>query len=58
MGQQNQLYNQALLDLDKTNYNKVQLAPQQTMGNLGQFLGAAYGTPSGTTYQQTPTIVL
>ena len=32
----------------------IQLAPTQTMGNLGQFMAAAYGTPSSTSYQQTP----
>ena len=32
----------------------IQLAPAQTMGNLGQYLSAAYGSPSSTTYQQSP----
>ena len=54
MGQQNQLYNQAMLDQQQAIAQGIQLAPAQTMGNLGQFLSAAYGTPSATTYQQTP----
>jgi hypothetical protein len=54
MGQQNQLYNQAIQDQMAALMSGVQLAPTQTMGNLGQFLSAAYGTPSSTTYQQTP----
>ena len=54
MGQQNQLYNQAIQDQMAALMSGVQLAPSQTMGNLGQFLSAAYGTPSSTTYQQTP----
>ena len=54
MGQQNQLYNQAIQDQMAALMSGIQLAPTQTMGNLGQFLSAAYGTPSSTTYQQTP----
>tara|TARA_R100001143_G_scaffold40359_1_gene36900 strand:+ start:821 stop:2116 length:1296 start_codon:yes stop_codon:yes gene_type:complete len=54
MGQQNQLYNQAILDQQQALAQGIQLAPAQTMGNLGQFLSAAYGTPSSTVYQQTP----
>ena len=54
MGQQNQLYNQAIQDQMGALMSGIQLAPTQTMGNLGQFLSAAYGTPSSTTYQQTP----
>ena len=54
MGQQNQLYNQAIQDQLAALATGIQLAPTQTMGNLGQFLSAAYGTPSSTTYQQTP----
>jgi len=54
MGQQNQLYNQAIQDQMAALMSGIQLAPTQTMGNLGQFLAAAYGTPSSTTYQQSP----
>ena len=54
MGQQNQLYNQAIQDQMGALMSGIQLAPTQTMGNLGQFLSAAYGTPSSTTYQQSP----
>ena len=54
MGQQNQLYNQAIQDQLGALASGIQLAPTQTMGNLGQFLSAAYGTPSSTTYQQSP----
>ena len=54
MGQQNQLYNQAIQDQLAALATGIQLAPTQTMGNLGQFLSAAYGTPSSTTYQQSP----
>ena len=54
MGQQNQLYNQAIQDQLGALASGIQLAPSQTMGNLGQFLSAAYGTPSSTTYQQSP----
>ena len=54
MGQQNQLYQQALLDQAQARAQGLELAPAQTMGNLGQYLGAAYGTPSSTVYQQTP----
>lgn len=54
MGQQNQLYQQAILDQAQARAQGVQLAPAQTMGNLGQYLSAAYGTPSSTVYQQTP----
>ena len=54
MGQQNQLYNQAIQDQMQALASGIQLAPTQTMGNLGQFLSAAYGTPSSTTYQQSP----
>ena len=54
MGQQNQLYQQALLDQAQARAQGIELAPAQTMGNLGQYLGAAYGTPSSTVYQQTP----
>ena len=54
MGQQNQLYNQAIQDQLAALASGIQLAPTQTMGNLGQFLSAAYGTPSSTTYQQSP----
>ena len=54
MGQQNQLYQQAIQDQMQALAGGIQLAPTQTMGNLGQFLAAAYGTPSSTTYQQTP----
>ena len=54
MGQQNQLYNQAIQDQLGALATGIQLAPTQTMGNLGQFLSAAYGTPSSTTYQQSP----
>ena len=54
MGQQNQLYNQAIQDQMGALMSGIQLAPTQTMGNLGQFLAAAYGTPSSTTYQQSP----
>ena len=54
MGQQNQLYQQAILDQAQARAQGIQLAPAQTMGNLGQYLSAAYGTPSSTVYQQTP----
>ena len=54
MGQQNQLYNQAIQDQLASLQSGIQLAPAQTMGNLGQFTSAAYGTPSSTTYQQRP----
>ena len=54
MGQQNQLYNQAIQDQLAALASGIQLAPAQTMGNLGQFMAAAYGTPSSTTYQQRP----
>tara|TARA_Y100000816_G_scaffold256486_1_gene210011 strand:- start:1055 stop:2275 length:1221 start_codon:yes stop_codon:yes gene_type:complete len=54
MGQQNQLYKQAIQDQLGALASGIQLAPTQTMGNLGQFLSAAYGTPSSTTYQQSP----
>tara|TARA_R110002051_G_scaffold45677_3_gene92114 strand:- start:69 stop:1412 length:1344 start_codon:yes stop_codon:yes gene_type:complete len=54
MGQQNQLYNQAINDQQQALAQGIQLAPAQTMGNMGQFLSAAYGTPSSTVYQQTP----
>ena len=52
MGQQNQ--QKAIQDQMAALMSGIQLAPTQTMGNLGQFLSAAYGTPSSTTYQQTP----
>ena len=54
MGQQNQLQNQAIQDQMAGLMSGIQLAPTQTMGNLGQFMAAAYGTPSSTSYQQTP----
>lgn len=54
MGQQNQLQSQATQDQLASIMSGIQMAPTQTMGNLGQFLAAAYGTPSSTTYQQTP----
>ena len=54
MGQQNQLYNQAIQDQMAALMSGIQLAPAQTMGNLGQYLSAAYGSPSSTTYQQSP----
>jgi hypothetical protein len=54
MGQQNTIYNQAGLDQQQAIAQGLQLAPAQTMGNLGQYLSAAYGTPSSTVYQQTP----
>lgn len=54
MGQQNQLQNQATQDQMAALMSGIQMAPTQTMGNLGQFMAAAYGTPSSTTYQQTP----
>ena len=53
MGQQNQLYNQAIQDQLKALATGIQLAPTQTMGNLGQFI-SCLRTPSSTTYQQTP----
>jgi hypothetical protein len=41
MGQQNQLYNQAIQDQLAALASGIQLAPAQTMGNLGQFMAAA-----------------
>ena len=54
MGSQNQAYQQALLDAKKQGLQASAYAPQQTMGFLGQMLGAAYGAPGGTTFQTTP----
>ena len=54
MGSQNQAYQQAVLDAQQQAAQAAALQPQQTMGFMGQQLGAAYGAPGGTTFQTTP----
>ena len=54
MGQQNQAFQQALLDAQQNQQQQVAFAPQQGLGFLSQMLGAAYGAPGGTTFQTTP----
>jgi hypothetical protein len=54
MGQQNQAFQQALLDAQQNQKQQVAFAPQQGLGFLSQMLGAAYGAPGGTTFQTTP----
>ena len=54
MGQQNQAFQQALLDAQQNQLQQTAFAPQQGLGFLSQMLGAAYGAPGGTTFQTTP----
>ena len=54
MGQQNQAFQQALLDAQQNQLQQSAFAPQQGLGFLSQMLGAAYGAPGGTTFQTTP----
>ena len=54
MGQQNQAFQQALLDARQNQLQQSAFAPQQGLGFLSQMLGAAYGAPGGTTFQTTP----
>ena len=54
MGQQNQANNQAALTAEQQALKEAAFANQQNMGFMGQMLGAAYGSPSSTTYTTVP----